>query len=343
MGNNKKIQRLSTLGEFGWLKKLIPRLYWPSSTKSQLCIGPGDDAGVLRISPGRVLVATTDAMVEGIHFERRWMPWKILGEKILSVNLSDLAAMGDVKPLAALVTAAFPGDTPVRNVDNFYKGLDSCAQRWKTGLLGGDTVGSKKGWFVSVTVVGEARSRGLVRRDGAKPGDHIVTTGPLGMAAAGLEVLQAGQAKAAWTRPLVRAFLHPQPRLAAGSILGRRHLATSMMDCSDGLKGSVKLLAESSGVGAEIQLSDLPLPQVLGRWAALKKKAAWQYVLQGGEDYELIFTIRPQDWIGVKSLVPQAVRIGRIMPAGYGCRAIWKGRVFSLEGYGYSHFPGGKE
>src|SRR5580704_9291369 len=95
---------IKSIGEFGWLKKLLPKLYWPASLNSQLCIGPGDDAGVLRISPGKVLVATTDAMVEGVHFERKWFPWKSLGEKIMAVKLSDLAAMGDVKPLAALVT-----------------------------------------------------------------------------------------------------------------------------------------------------------------------------------------------------------------------------------------------
>ena len=140
----KKVRKLSNLGEFGWLKKLLPRLYWPASLNSQLCIGAGDDAGVLRITSGHVMVATTDAMVEGIHFERKWFPWQRLGEKILAVNLSDLAAMGAVKPLAALITAAFPGDTPVDYVDKFYKGLEGCAQRWKTGLLGGDTVGSRR-------------------------------------------------------------------------------------------------------------------------------------------------------------------------------------------------------
>ena len=154
MARNRPMQKLSSLGEFGWLKRLLPRLYWPASRNSQLCIGPGDDAGVLRISPHKVLVATTDAMVEGIHFERKWFAWENVGEKILAVNLSDLAAMGDVKPIAALVTAAFPGDTPVEYVDKFYRGMESCAQRWRTGLLGGDTVGSKRDWFVSVTVIG---------------------------------------------------------------------------------------------------------------------------------------------------------------------------------------------
>jgi thiamine-monophosphate kinase len=153
-------------------------------------------------------------MVEGRHFERRWFPWRDLGEKVLAVNLSDLAAMGDVKPLAALVTAAFPGDTPVDNVDKFYKGLESCAQRWKTGLLGGDTVGSRKDWFISVTVFGEANPKGLIRRSGARVGDYLVTTGPLGLAGAGLEVLQQRKQKLAWTRPLIQAFSRRTPPMA---------------------------------------------------------------------------------------------------------------------------------
>src|SRR4051812_23923004 len=102
------MKRLSSLGEFGFLKKLLPQLYWPEATARQRVIGPGDDAGALRLTPGHVLVATTDALVEGFHFERRWFPWEDLGYKALAVNLSDLAAMGAVRPLAALVTAGFP-------------------------------------------------------------------------------------------------------------------------------------------------------------------------------------------------------------------------------------------
>src|SRR5262249_1704890 len=149
--------------------------------------------------------------------ERRWFPWESLGEKILAVNLSDLAAMGRVKPLAALVSAAFPGDTPVDYVDKFYKGLESCAQRWKTGLLGGDTVGSKAGWFVSLTILGEARASELLTRRRARAGDLLVTTGWPGQAAAGLEVLQTQKSSWKWTEPLVRAFCAPQPRLAEGA------------------------------------------------------------------------------------------------------------------------------
>jgi thiamine-monophosphate kinase len=334
----KKARRLSNLGEFGWLRKLLPGLYWPASLNSQLCIGPGDDAGVLRPTPGRVLVATTDAMVEGVHFERAWFPWEWLGEKVLAVNLSDLAAMGDVKPIAALITAAFPGDTPVHCVDKFYQGLESCAQRWKTGLLGGDTVGSRKGWFVSVTVLGEADPRNLIKRSGAKAGDYIVTTGSLGLAAAGLEVLQTGEARKSWTRSLVRAFSQPPPRFDAGHCLGRHHLATSLMDSSDGLAASVRLLAEASGVGAEIRLVDIPMTESLLRWAKRRGKNPWDYVFNGGEDYELIATVRPASWEAVKRRIPGIAHIGQILPRRQGLWVVSQEGRRPLKGYGFSHF-----
>lgn len=330
---------LAALGEFGWLKKLLPRLSWPRSLDSQLCIGPGDDAGVLRISPHRVLVATTDAMVEGIHFERKWFSWRDLGEKLMAVNLSDLAAMGSVKPLAALVTAALPGDTPVNSVDNFYKGLNNCAQRWKTGFLGGDTVGSKRGWFVSATLLGEANPAELVRRSGARWGDLLAATGPLGLAGAGLEVLQGGKQGWGWTAPLVSAFSRPQPRFEAGAILGRKGWATSLMDASDGLETSARLLAEASQLGVELDLDSLIVHPALRRWADHRHRKPWTYLLRGGEDYELIFTLSPEQWQSIKRNIPGAYLIGRMLPRAAGRYALLSRRRIELETYGYSHFP----
>ncbi len=329
---------LSQMGEFGWLKKILPRLYWPSSTYSQLCIGPGDDAGVLRLGPHKVLVGTTDAMVEGIHFERQWFPWEDLGHKILAVNLSDLAAMGDVKPLAALVTAAIPGDTSVDCVDKFQQGLNNSARRWKTGLWGGDTVGSKRDWFISLTVLGEANPRYLVRRSGARVGDYLATTGSLGLAGAGLEVLKKGKRSWRWTQPLVKAFSRPKPRLREGAILGRRQWATSMLDSSDGIAASVRLLAEASGVGMTVDLERLPSCGPATRWSQYTGRPTWDYALYGGEDYELIFTVSPSDWPRVQRAMSHVGRIGTVAPKRQGCKAIFGTKTIPLEGYGYAHF-----
>jgi len=277
-------------------------------------------------------------MVEGVHFERGWFSWERLGEKVLAVNLSDLAAMGDVKPLAALITAALPGDTPVDYVDKFYKGLESCAQRWKIGLLGGDTVGSKRGWFVSVTAFGEANPKNLIKRSGARLGDYIVTTGPLGLAAAGLEVLRSDSSKKTWVRPLVRAFSQPQPRFDAGRLLGHQHLATSLIDSSDGLAASVRLIAEASSVGAEIRLADIPMPDSLMRWARRRGRDPWDYALSGGEDYELIATVAPAHWNSVRRLIPGVARIGEILQRKEGLWVVLRKVRFPLTGYGFSHF-----
>jgi thiamine-monophosphate kinase len=331
-------RRISQLGEFGWLKKLIPRLYWPGSLDPQLCIGPGDDAGVLRITRKKVLVATTDTMVEGVHFEKKWLPPRDLGEKLLAVNISDLAAMGDVKPLAALVTVSFPGDTPVDTVDKFYKGLRSCAQRWKIGFLGGDTVGSKRDWVVSATVLGEANPRHLVRRDGARKGDLIAVIGPLGLATAGLEVLQKNIRRLIFSRPLLNAFLRPQPQIHPGSILGRHRLAHGMLDASDGLEASIKLLAEGAKLGAELDLDRIPVHPALRQWAQMRHKDPMSYVLRGGEDYALVFTVSPARWPEVQRRLPAARHIGRMVPAREGVYALRGNKKMALTSYGYAHF-----
>jgi len=335
MAKGPSSKKLSGLGEFGWLQKLLPSLYWPPSLRSRLHIGPGDDAGALGLSPGCVLVASTDAIVEGIHFERSWFRWEDLGYKALAVNLSDLAAMGGVKPLAALVTAAFPGDTPVDSVDKFYKGLENCAQRWKTGLLGGDTVGSKGPWFVSITVLGEANPKHLIRRSTARPGDLLLASGPLGLAAAGLEALQAGVPPHSTFQ---KAFCRPEPRFAAGAALAEGGFATSLMDCSDGLEASARILCEASRTGVELWLDQLPITPPLQQWARDHHKPAWRYALSGGEDYELLFTIRPEKRASVLRKFPHARIIGTIRPPSDGCYARLGAKTIPLEGYGFSHF-----
>lgn len=329
--------RLSQTGEFGWLKRLIPKLYWPGRLKSQLVLGAGDDAGAIRVSPGKVLVATTDTLAEGIHFEHRWFQPRDLGEKLLAVNLSDLAAMGDVKPLAALVTVSLPGDTAVETVDKFYKGLRKCAQRWQIGFLGGDTIGSKRDWVVSATVLGEAHPRHLIRRSGARVGDWIGVVGPLGLAAAGLEVLQKGF-KAAWTAPLLAAFCRPQPQFKAGAVLAKNVWASSLIDASDGLEASLRLLAQGSRLGVHLELQKIQIHPALSRWSTLRRKPVLDYLLRGGEDYALVFTASPRDWPKIQKQLPQARAIGQMTARKKGLWA-WDGtHKQPLKSYGYAHF-----
>jgi len=246
--------------------------------------------------------------------------------------------MGNVRPLAVLVTVGIPGDCAVDSVDKFYKGMEAAAKRWKVGFLGGDTVGSRRDWFVSVAALGEARPDELISRSGARPGDILAMSGPLGMAAAGLEVLQRGKRGWRWTAPLVQAFSAPEPRLALGAFLGEHRYATSLMDCSDGLEASALLLAESSAVGMEIDLETLPIPPALARWSKYRGRDPMRYALSGGEDYELVFTVPHQRWPAVSREFPRVRAIGRVLPASRGRWAMQGRRRFTLRSYGFAHF-----
>ncbi|MBI3292277.1 MAG: thiamine-phosphate kinase [Elusimicrobia bacterium] len=345
---------LGSLGEFGWLARLLPRLRWPARHHHRLVIGPGDDAGVLRWPVGQSLVATCDTLVEGIHFRRAWMPWEALGHKALAVTLSDCAAMGAVTPIAALVSLALPGDIPVNSVDKFYQGMNKLAQRVQVGLLGGDTVGSKRDIMVSVCVVGAGAPRGILTRAGARAGDLLWVTGPLGDAGAAVEILERQwrhrrSRPSAHSRhplrvrtylPLVRKQWYPMPRLAEGQLLGRKRLATSLIDCSDGLEPSVRILCQASQVGVELELERLPISAALRRWTRQRGTVPWEYALIGGEDYELIFTTAASSAGRVARFFPQARLIGRVLPKQAGVRGRLAGRTFLLTRWGYAHFRG---
>lgn len=338
---------LGSLGEFGWLARLLPRLRWPAKHRHRLVIGPGDDAGVLRWPDHRALVATCDMLIEGTHFRRAWMPWEALGHKALAVNLSDCAAMGAVTPLAALVSLGLPGDIPVDSVDKFYQGMNKLARKAQVGLLGGDTVASPRAIVVSLCVIGAAEPGGVVTRAGASVGDLLWVTGSLGDAGAAVEILQ-GQDKqrrspaplrfsGPWF-PLIRKQWYPVPRLAEGALLGRQHLATSLMDCSDGLEPTVRILCQASGVGAEVALDQVPVSAVLRRWARQRGIPAWEYALVGGEDYELVFTTAPSSATRVHRLLPHARLLGRVLPQHAGVRGCLAGRAFPFTQWGYAHF-----
>jgi thiamine-monophosphate kinase len=154
-----------------------------------------------------------------------------------------------------------------------------------------------------------------------------------------LEVLQKKQRDRAWTAPLVRAFSRPEPRFVQGRLLARHDWATSLMDCSDGLEASARLLAEASGVGVELDLRQLPASAALARWAQAQKKPAWSYALQGGEDYELIFTTPAARWPRLHRALPQTRVIGRVRHAREKITALTPdGARLPLEGYGFAHF-----
>jgi thiamine-monophosphate kinase len=242
-----------------------------------LLVGVGDDAALLRLAPGEDLAATVDAVVEGVHFDRRFAPEDV-GWKALAVNLSDLAAMG-ARPLWALVALALPRGTPVARVDGFARGLGACARSFGVAVAGGNVTRASD-LSLTVTALGAVRRGRMLRREGARPGDAVLVSGTFGDAALGL----APGAPAA----LARRQRRPVPRLDLGRALAG--IASAAVDVSDGLVQDLGHLCEASRVGAVLRLGALPLSPAYRR-AVEARPDPWAPALAGGEDYELLATV----------------------------------------------------
>jgi thiamine-monophosphate kinase len=295
--------RLKELGE----RRVISRIRRAfGQPRKDILIGIGDDASLVK-APNSLLL-TTDILVEDEDFRRAVHPPRLLGRKALNVNLSDIAAMGG-RPLHALVGMAMPGDIEESWLRQFMAGFGSAAREAGVALVGGDLSKSEK-IMISVTVTGEAKSP--VTRSGARAGDWIIVSGTLGDAARGFQLLEEGglQGKGRGAGPLIKAFLDPVPRLELGALLARRHLASAMIDISDGLSVDLAHICEESGVGAEVEASRVPISEALRRFS----KDPLALALHGGEDFELLFTVRPANFAAVRKLSSRfkLTRIGRV-------------------------------
>ena len=284
------------------------------------------------------MILTTDLMVEGVHFLARRTPPLSVGHRALARGLSDVAAMGGM-PRFALVSLALRRSSSSRWLRDFYRGLRSLAAKFKVEIVGGDTTGSPYATMVDVVLVGEVKAGRAVRRSGARPGDRICVSGELGASALGLKFLRSrSPAKSAFARAAVRRHLYPTPRCGLGQLLSRRRLATSMMDISDGLALDLHRLCEASGVGARIDASRIPLP---GRFAnTLSRADLLQTALEGGEDYELLFTVSPRKTTRLPSRADGVplVEIGEIRKGRRIEMVGLTGKRSILPAAGYDHF-----
>jgi thiamine-monophosphate kinase len=321
--------RLRSLRE----RELISSIRREFASKARgLFLGIGDDAAVIR-GGGKLTLLTTDLLIEDVHFIAALNPPRFLGRKSLNVNLSDIAAMGGT-PRFALLGLALRKNLDNAWVRDFFEGMKEAARKSGVALIGGDISAAGK-IAVSVTIIGEAE--GFIARSGARPGDLIFVSGHLGDAASGLRLLRKGY------RPgqdknadhLVRAFLDPAPQIALGRALSRSQAASSMIDTSDGLSVDLRHLCEESGTGAEVDLARLPLsPAIL----ALEKYPE-HLALHGGEDYQLLFTVKPGRAAEVERLGRRfrLSRIGR-MTRGKAVRVVDKiGKKRQLAAKGYEH------
>ena len=268
-------------------KALISRIRNQGRAGRGVAVGMGDDCAVLRLPQGHEALVTTDFSLEGIHFRRDWHPAESAGHRCLTRGLSDIAAMGG-EPLAAFLSLALPRSLSHDWVNGFIRGLLQLAGRLNVTLAGGDTAESPAGVLADIVVLGSAPKGQAVLRSGAKPGDHIFVSGELGGSAATVEQMRKHPKRKLNPRHYPRHFF-PEARLELGRILREKGLASAMIDTSDGLSTDLAHLCEESGVGAEISAESIPVAAIGKPAHAVEERFAHH----GGEDYELLFTVRP--------------------------------------------------
>lgn len=259
-------------------------------------MGIGDDAAVLACGGGSDWILTCDAFIEGVHFLRHLHPPDSVGYKSLARATSDIAAMGGM-PRAFLLTLALPAKLTGSWLDQFLRGMKRAAHELEVRLIGGDTTNAPR-VFISITVLGETPRGRAILRSGARPGDVIYVSGRLGRAQLGLETVRCGVRDAksgdAGLRAALKQHLYPGIRVELGAWLARRRIASAMMDLSDGLSTDLPRLCRASGVGARIDSRLIPcveIPQRAARTLRGVQIDPLRIALDGGEDYELLFTV----------------------------------------------------
>ena len=280
--------------EFQFIEQLRRRFNNPGK---RIITGIGDDAAVISQSSRKDMVISSDMLVEDIDFKLQWTDPRSLGHKALAVSLSDIAAMG-AKPLWSTVSIGIPKVLWEADfLEEFYEGWALLAKKHNVDLVGGDISASPDKIVIDSVVGGEVRKNRAVKRSGASPGDLIYITGELGGAAAGLKILKEDLERrlerrihSASLKDLLRRQLAPEPRCEIGRALGELRIPTSMIDISDGLSSDMKHLCDESGVGAKIYEEKLPVDKNL---KAMNFPDELNLALNGGEDFELLFTVPP--------------------------------------------------
>jgi thiamine-monophosphate kinase len=321
----------------------------PHPHHASLLQGIGDDGAVIKQQAGRETVITTDLLVEDIDFRRDSTPAAFLGHKALAVSLSDLAAMG-ARPRWSLLALGIPQDLwETEFVDQFYQGFFALAERYDVRLIGGDVSRTPEKVVIDSIALGECVAERSVYRSGAKPGDLIYVTGSLGAAAAGLRLIERGARigqehgeEPEWklVQELLMRQLCPEPRVGWGLVLGEERLASGMIDISDGLSSDLNHLCTESNVGALIQANQLPVDAPVADLCGRRALDPLLLALHGGEDFELLFTVHPNNVPQLPTKVDgvSLTCIGEITDAAAGVRISEGSRVWELTAQGWQHF-----
>ncbi len=343
--SDDKTTSVEQLGEFGLINLLTKNVqqYLPSTIK-----GIGDDCTVIEKNDEEYSIISTDAMVEGIHFDLRYVPLKHLGYKALSTAISDIAAMNGI-PAQVLVSIAVSSRFTVPALEEIYEGMNSACENYKVDLVGGDTSSSRAGLMISVTVIGNVKKDKIAYRGTASKGDLVCVTGDLGAAFLGLHLLEREK----------EAFLENdrmQPQLDAHKYLLQRQLRpeartdaifeldelkivpTSMIDISDGLASEILHLCNESNLGAQLYEDKIPIAnETFNAGVDIFKIDPITCALNGGEDYELLFTVKQEDYDKIENH-PEISIIGFMAEKKEGVHMITKqNNVKEITAQGWDH------
>lgn len=344
MFENSDKTNISELGEFGLIAHLTQAV---ELTENSTVMGIGDDAAVLDFSDKKTLVST-DLLLEGVHFDLRYVPLKHLGYKAVQVNLSDIYAMNGI---ASQITFSIglSSKFPLEAVEEIYEGALIACKKYQVDLIGGDTSASTQGLVISVTSIGYADESAITYRSGAKEGDLLCISGDLGGAYVGLQLLEREkniflenpniQPDLEGKDYIVERQLKPEARKDVIQLLDALHVKPhAMIDVSDGLASEILHICKASNVGCKLYEDKIPIDPMTYETAREFGLDPTVCALSGGEDYELLFTVPQSDYDKIKGQLDISI-IGYITEAAAGCEMISKsGHVHDIKAQGWNAF-----
>jgi thiamine-monophosphate kinase len=345
MDESKKLKDIKELGEFALIDHLTEKFSLKNTTSS---FGVGDDAAVISISKNEVCLLSTDMLVEGVHFDLMYTPMKHLGYKSVSVNVSDICAMNGIAEQIT-VSIAVSSRFSTEALEELYSGIHLACENFKVDLVGGDTTTSISGLTISISVLGRAQKENVVYRSGAKEFDLLVVTGDLGAAYLGLQLLEREKDvfKAnAQIQPdldghdyIIERQLKPEARIDVIGFLKELGVQpTAMIDVSDGLASEILHICKASKVGCHLYDEKIPIDTKTSMTAIEFNMDPTTCALNGGEDYELLFTIKQEDFEKIKGN-PHMTVIGHITGEKEGIYLVDKnGSALTLKAQGWKHF-----
>lgn len=331
--------RLSEIGEFGLIKR-FSRQFLENLPADYT--GIGDDCAIIPLGEKRVLLITTDMLIEDSHFLKNKISAFDLGRKSLMVNLSDIAAMGGT-PESAFLSVGFPAGSEIQWIDNFFKGIRAVCDEYGVYLMGGDTTKSPDRVVINIVVIGNGISSEVKKRSAAKPGDIICVNDFVGDSGGGLRILLEDLPEDRDSKYLVKRHNCPRANVTEGKWLAEQKDVHAMIDVSDGIESDIHRVMESSIVGAEIELDKIPVSKELRRTAEKHRWNANEIGVTGGEDYCLMFTVTEKGLdktlSGYKKKFDRPFYpIGKIREAESGLTFLHEGKLTVLKKHGWDHF-----